>query len=307
MLTKITDTISRLVVRFPGGMGDVNAYLIEGRNGYTIIDTGIYAKEAIAIWQQVFASGIKIEKVVLTHMHQDHSGLAKWFQETQGVPIYISKYSQLEQARYQHPKLLEQLNELVRLHGYNEPLQRKLEEYAIYSFTPDGYFEEGQQIALGDESWEVIWTPGHANDHCCFYQREKQWMIIGDHILQKVSPVIGLWTGIEEDVLSTYFASLEKMKQFDPVLALPGHGEIMADMQVRAEEIRSRHEHRLIQVLKKVQQEEKTANQVSKEIYGAKYNLTAFMAVLTRFLYLESNNQVVRNIRNGIAYFTIFD
>ena len=81
MLIKITDDIYQLVVRFPFGMREVNSYLIKGEKGFTVIDTGSYAKESIDIWEQTLSSGVKVEKVVLTHAHPDHIGLAGWFQE----------------------------------------------------------------------------------------------------------------------------------------------------------------------------------------------------------------------------------
>ena len=90
MLTEVADGIHKLVIKFPKGMGEVNCYLLEGKNGYTVIDTGTNSIEAKEGWEKVLSSGIVIEKVVLTHTHQDHIGLAKWFQQEIGVPVIVS-------------------------------------------------------------------------------------------------------------------------------------------------------------------------------------------------------------------------
>src|SRR5213080_1692674 len=103
MLTKVTEDIYQLVVRFPFGMREVNSYLIKGEKGYTVIYTGSYAKESINIWERTLASGVKVEKVVLTHAHPDHIGLAGWFQERCKVPVFISAlgYKEMQRLRQQ--------------------------------------------------------------------------------------------------------------------------------------------------------------------------------------------------------------
>src|SRR6478752_528757 len=96
MLMKLTDSIYKLVVRYPFGMRELNSYLIRGDNGYTVIDTGSYAKESIEIWEQTISTGLLIEKVVVTHAHPDHLGLAKWFHENHHIPIITSDLSYKE-------------------------------------------------------------------------------------------------------------------------------------------------------------------------------------------------------------------
>ena len=65
-----------------------------------------------------------------------------------------------------------------------------VDESHLYDFIPDGLFEENQQIRIGNEHYETIWAPGHSADQFCFYQREQQIMILGDHVLERISPVV---------------------------------------------------------------------------------------------------------------------
>ncbi|MFJ5768796.1 MBL fold metallo-hydrolase [Psychrobacillus sp. NPDC093180] len=306
MLTEVAEGIHKLVINFPTGMGAVNCYLIEGKNGYTVIDTGTDSKEAKDGWKEVLSSGIIIEKVVLTHTHQDHIGLAKWFQQEVGVPVIVSYlgYVEMKKNRVSHRR--DRTNSLIIRHG-GVALPNKInEDNSIYDFEPDGFFNNHQHIQLGEELYEAIWTPGHAPDHFCFYNKNKKIMIIGDHVLNSISPVIGLWSGEEGNPLQDYLLSLKVVEKYPADITLPGHGDLIYDLPARIHEMTAKHRHRLQQVLQSVSMEGKTANQICYEVYDTAniiLNLSSFMATLTRLLYLESIGKVERLELDGIVSF----
>ncbi|WP_156288731.1 MBL fold metallo-hydrolase [Oceanobacillus salinisoli] len=305
MLSQITDHIHKLVVTFPMGMGDVNSYLIEGKKGYTVIDTGANLKEAMEIWQRFLDSGITLEKVVITHTHEDHVGLAKWFQETIGVPVIIPKLGLTEMEKRRN-LTVEQFNQLITKFGGPGLPEHFRDDTSIFDFIPDDTFDNHQEIQLGDDMYETIWTPGHAYDQFCFYNKEKNIMIVGDHILKEVSPVIGLWNGEEQNPLRDYLKSLEIIKEYSPDIALPGHGDSIYHFQDRVVELQDRHEHRLEQAYEAVKYEYKTAKQVTEEIYGTLniiIELSALMATITRFLYLEDIGKIERKVSDGKVLF----
>ncbi|RDW18104.1 hypothetical protein CWR48_10945 [Oceanobacillus arenosus] len=302
MLINVTENIDKLVIQFPGGMGELNSYLFKGENGYTVVDTGVYSEQAIETWKQFLASGITIEKVVLTHTHQDHIGLAKWFQEQIHVPVIVSKSGYEEMKLNCRPQLEEEFKALLLAHGAPGIPEKMRNQSFIYDFEPDGFFENHEQIKLGNDTYETIWTPGHAPDHFCFYNREKKLMVIGDHVLKDISPVIGLWNGKEDNPLREYFPSLAIMHDYPTDIALPGHGELIYHLSDRARELEIRHQQRLAQVLELVQNEGKTAYEVCMEFYGTLniiIYLSPFMSCLTRLIYLESIGKVHREEVNG--------
>lgn len=306
MLTKVTEDIHKLVVHFPDGMGEVNSYLLKGEQGYTVVDTGTYAEESLEQWKQVVDSGIVIEKVVLTHTHQDHIGFAKWFQQQIGVPVFVSDLGYKEMQKHREVDTKAQINNMVQTHGGPGLPGNIADDSFIYEFEPDGIFQNHEQIRLGDDYYEAIWTPGHAPDHFCFYQKEKKVMIMGDHVLKDVSPVIGLWSGEEENPLRDYYNSLRVVSHYPADVTLPGHGETIYQLNDRVNEIKARHDQRLQQVLGLVKSERKTANQVCQEIYGTVniiLQLSYFMATLTRLLYLEAEGKVEREEINGEVKF----
>jgi glyoxylase-like metal-dependent hydrolase (beta-lactamase superfamily II) len=307
MLIHVTDNIFKLVIPIPGGMREVNSYLIKGDAGYTVIDTGLYSKEALDTWKAVLESGIVVEKVVLTHTHQDHIGLAKWFQKNVNVPIFVAKlgYGEMLKGRKKDGEGSE-LQELLLKHGGPDLPNHMKDDSFIYDFEPDGFFEENDVLKLGDDRYEIIWTPGHAPDHYCFYQREKRVMIMGDHILKNISPVIGLWTGEELNPLQEYYQSLAKMKDYPTEIALTGHGENVLNLDDRVQKIKERHDYRLKQLLEHVNDQAMTANDLCEEIYQTSTVfsfISPFMATLTRLIYLESIGEIYRIEVNGKVFF----
>ncbi|MFD1040156.1 MBL fold metallo-hydrolase [Virgibacillus byunsanensis] len=306
MLEKVTKGINKLVIRYHNGKNDVNCYLVKGDNGYTVMDTGINTNEAKDLWEDVFDSGIKIEKVILTHTHEDHIGQAKWFQQEKGVPVYIFELGLPEMEKRYVTGNREQLDQLIKDHGGTGFPAKDEEDFSIYDFQPDGLIKENERIKIGEDYYETIWTPGHAPDHFCFYNQEKKIMFTGDHVLKDISPVIGLWSGKESNILSEYYQSLERIKKYPSDLALPGHGDVFYNFSERVSQLKSRHDQRLQEVYESIHMEKKTAYQLCQEIYGnlnKRLLVAPFMAILTRLIYLEEAGKISREIIHGKVKF----
>ncbi|PAE39084.1 MBL fold metallo-hydrolase [Bacillus sp. 7884-1] len=306
-LTKISEDIYQLVVRYPFGMYEMNSFLFKGDNGFTIVDTGSEAKESIDIWEKTLASGIKIEKLVLTHAHPDHIRLARWFQQQHHVPVYISSLGYKEIQRKRNHDNGNWILSLLKTHGGPEIPRNmgNLEEDA-YEFEPDGLFENQQTIKLGNEMYETIWTPGHSSDHFCLYNHNQQVMITGDHILAGLSPIIALWSENDLNPIKDNFASLERLMAYPAKLVLPGHGELIYNLNERIDDMITGHKHRLQQILKIVGTEEKTAWKVCQEIYGPLSDtkfFAPFLATITRLIYLEKNGEISSEWKGGKLYY----
>lgn len=290
-------------------MGQINCYLFRGEKGFTLIDTGFFAQEGLAIWDDLISSGIKIEKVVLTHFHIDHIGFAKWFQEKHHVPVFISSLGYEEMKKRRKGDFTDWIISLFHQHDGFRLFKAAIEEqiaveeqmlYA-YEFEPDGLFEDNQYILLGKEIYETIWTPGHSADHFCFYNHDRQLMVIGDHIMEHVSPLILLESSADLNPLRSYFESLEKMKGYTIKLALPGHGNLIENVNKRIEDIQSGHHHRMKQVLESLKGKEKTAGQMTQEIYkdARDFAYSPIMSTIIRCIYLESIGQLQSECING--------
>lgn len=305
MFVKITDEIDKIVIRSETDtdLEAVNCYLIKGDQGVTVIDTGDFSELGIETWEKVFESGIEIEKVVLTHTHRDHIGLAKWFQETKGVPVYVARMGYSEMQKYLDPHFNEKFNDLLHKYGFTKGPVVYQEEPPIYDFKPVGFFEKDGTIKLGNDTYEIIWTPGHATDHFCFYQKERKILLAGDHVIQNVAPVIGLWTAEEANVLADYIKSMDTIKKYPVDIALAGHGETIYNLYEQVGNIRGKHLHRMEQLLEIITASWVTAEDVCEAIYGTVKAVGPFMATLTRMLYLEAEKKLERKEQYGVVYF----
>ena len=315
VLTEVTEDIYKLSVRFPFGMREVNSYLFKGENGFTVVDPGVHTSETIEMWEQVLSSGINLEKIIITHAHVDHFGLAGWFQENYHVPVYISDlgFKQM-QKKTQSADYIKWKSSMIRhFDGPNIPEELMITEQEVFQFIPDGFFEGQQKVKLGNDLYDVIWTPGHSLDHMCFYNRERKLMVIGDMVLEAISPVITVWTnedGSYANSLKCYFDSLDVVSSYSTNLILPGHGELITNLPKRSEEIKNRHKLRMNQIVGFLNDEWKTAGQIYKEIYG-NLSINKFysplIATVTRLIYLESAEKISCEIHDGKYYYKLSD
>ncbi len=108
--------------------------------------------------------------------------------------------------------------------------------------------DDGEQLSLGGRQWEIIHTPGHADDHICLWNEELGVLFSGDHLLPHITPHISAFSSYE-DPLGQFFRSLEKVERFEgETLVLPAHGDPFADATGRAKAIREHHDGRLDRV-----------------------------------------------------------
>ncbi|MFB3168538.1 MBL fold metallo-hydrolase [Neobacillus sp. 179-C4.2 HS] len=290
----------------------MNSYLIRGDKGFTVIDTGSCAKESIEIWERILATGICVEKVILTHSHPDHTGLAGWFKERFDIPIFMSKYSYKElQKNNQQKNEGNKFTDFIKQHDGPEIQEKMMEkESAVFEFEPDGLFDHQQNIEIGNYSFETIWTPGHSPDHFCFFCEENGVMVIGDHILESISPIIGVYEDNEGNPLKEYFSSLEVIRAYRPYFVLPGHGNQILDLQARVNQIRNGHEKRLKQILQNIRDKEVTAGNLCKTLYGKGFlkvnHLGMFIATLARLVYLEREGQINSSCKDGKVVYGMY-
>lgn len=313
MLVQVAKGIHQLSIQFPFGMRQVNGYVIEGKKGVTIVDTGSYAEQSINIWKGALPVGTKVEKVLLTHAHSDHIGLAKWLRERYGAPVWLSRLGYEEMQKY-HARLQEfrgdasTLYSFVLKHGGPAISEKALlEQVDADYFEPDELLEDEQEVELGDFLFESIWTPGHSPDHFCFYDRANRVLLAGDHVLNDISPLIPIWSEEDGNPLQAYFQSLDRIARLPVAIALPGHGSMIHDLPARIAELRAGHEQRMQQILEGVAAGGSTAGEVAQVVYSLEKmslrNMAEFLMTLSRILYLESKGRLRAEENEGKVLF----
>ncbi|WP_310194405.1 MBL fold metallo-hydrolase [Bacillus sp. 3255] len=256
IVTEHTDTITQVKVPLPFPLRWVNAYLIRGSRGYTVIDPGLHTPDAEARWQEVLQQrGIAfehIEQIVLTHHHPDHYGMAGWFQERTGAPVLLSEtgYAQVQLLWGAEQPMSALLLALFARHGFPEvglaEMTKHMESFVeLVSPQPQVTLLREGPVRLGDRVYEAIETPGHAAGHLVFYDAEAEVMFCGDHVLPQISPNVSFLPQVEENPLGAYLTSLQEIGRLKVRMAYPGHREPWQGFNARTEELVRHHHERL--------------------------------------------------------------
>ncbi len=114
---------------------------------------------------------------------------------------------------------------------------------------PDIQVDGGERISAGKLEWQVIWTPGHSIGHICLYEPRIKAFLSGDHILNPISPSIGLHAQSMGNPLSDYLSSLEGIRDLDVETVLPAHGDEFQGFRERIDELMGHHEERLTEIV----------------------------------------------------------
>ncbi len=242
----------------PMKLDHVNVYALDDGDGWTIVDTGFDSKLTRGIWTDLMTgplAGKPVKRVIITHHHPDHVGLAGWFQTAHGADLLATRTSWLfarmlllDDQQRPPPETLE----FWRSAGMDADIlaQRAGEKpfnYAdIVAPMPLGFtrLKQGDTIQIGGRIWEVHIGNGHAPEHATFWSRDDNLVIAGDQILCSISPNIGVYaTEPEADPLEGW---LEACERFLPLaredhLVLGGHKLPFTGLPFRLQQLIENH------------------------------------------------------------------
>jgi len=253
----------------------VNAYLVQGDNGYLLVDTGWDTKETFdSLERQLAEIGIGFEdisQIVITHIHADHYSLTGRLKQLSQAKLAMhSVEKDLIELRYTNvDRLLQQTTHWLHINGVadNElpefqKASRRLVKFAV-PVLPDVTLYDNEIISTGSFQFKVLWTPGHSPGHISLYEPTQKILIAGDHILPTVTPTIGLYPQPNSNPLGDYLNSLNQLRQLDVNLILPGHENPFTGLQRRIEELILHHEQRNSEILENIKAKPKTAYRIA--------------------------------------------
>lgn len=307
--------VYRLVLGLPfPGLDRVNAYLLVGGQGTTLVDCGIYfpAPDDDHGWDDVVAAlavyDLKpgdIKRLVITHPHIDHYGMAGRFVEESGCELVMHGLASEELELYRNPEETERrLREMLSDHGVSAEDLDELTRYEDWRAYISGVVEpatplgDGEEIEVVARSWEVIHTPGHSRSHICLWSSGDRILISGDHLLPTITPHIDFRRGAEADPLGEFLDSLATVERLDPSLVLPGHGRPFEEGAERARVIARHHDRRLGAILQVVRNEPRSADEITNEIFGTALlhfqRRLALGEALAHLAYLRKRGEIER-------------
>jgi glyoxylase-like metal-dependent hydrolase (beta-lactamase superfamily II) len=290
--------IRRLTFPLPLGINHVHCYLLPGSDGWTLVDTGLGLPDAAERWEPVLAElDAPVVRIVITHFHPDHAGGGEDAQALTGARVYqgARDYEQCERV-WGRPDWSERLADYLRAHGLPEPLAEELRHEARV-FAPFIRFARNpERLHEGDEvdGWQVLELPGHADGHICLLRDGV--LVAGDHLLQTITPTVGLYPDSRPDPLGDYLASLRRTVELAPRLALPGHHDVLSDPAGRAREILEHHGQRLDEAVAALGSEPRSAYEMSLALFGADLDASG-----RRFALAETLAHLERLVQEGRA------
>jgi glyoxylase-like metal-dependent hydrolase (beta-lactamase superfamily II) len=282
-LTPISEDIYQLRLPLPFALNHVNVYLLRGDNGWTILDTGIHWKAGEESWRYGFAKldirPNQIEKIVLTHFHPDHFGMAGWLQGLAAdagkqVDIHISEREDQNAELVWRNNTNMDFGAWLRFNGLPASFAETVDASMGDTFrmtlphpTPMKQIKVGEPVTMGTRTFQSIHAPGHSDGQLIFYDEADKLMLSGDHILMTITPNIGLWEHSDPNPLGNFMDSLREIRNLDVRLALPGHRKLIDDWAGRIEELLEHHDYRLGGVLESIEKGAKTPYEVTQKIF----------------------------------------
>jgi glyoxylase-like metal-dependent hydrolase (beta-lactamase superfamily II) len=261
----------------------VNVWLIDCHGAWALVDTGMNTEDSYATLEDAFHQvGTRLEDLSLligTHHHVDHFGTSGRIKKVSNATVVL------------HPSEVERVNRMLTLgpislqpeaqqffnrHGF------PIEKYPIEGMRPawmgsdmynplphpDKFLADGDVIPLGDREIEIIWTPGHAPGHCVVYLRKEKVLIVGDHMLPKITPHVGIYPSGPGNPLGDFINSQLKVQNFDVELVLPAHGGTYNDHRYRANQLIEHHRYREAEMLDLIKRKPLCAFDIAAQIFG---------------------------------------
>lgn len=246
--------------------GHINAYLVEGDGKHLLIDTGWDTKNALISLKkqlaEIGASVRDISRIVLTHSHTDHAGMASRLRRLSKAAIYMHKRElDVVKSRYLSPdksgrdRFFEITDKLLQSHGVPDPdllrPETPLPEVSAPPL-PDFTLTGGEVLSVGNFNLKVLWTPGHSPGHLSFYEPEHKVLFTGDLVLPETVSNVGLHLHQSINPLDDYLNSLEQVNSLSVRLVLPAHEDVFTDLAARVEEIMEHHKQKRAEILETI-------------------------------------------------------
>jgi glyoxylase-like metal-dependent hydrolase (beta-lactamase superfamily II) len=290
--------IRRITLPLPTRPGHVHTYLLPGTDGWTLVDTGVGLPDSKATWAaELERQGGRVAKVFVTHFHPDHVGAAADLHELTGAPVYqgVLDYAQCELV-WGNPAWADRLVDWFHLHGAPDDVTAELVGQSSVYRPFIRYQRDPVLVEVGEhvDGWQTIAAPGHADGQLCLLKDDV--LIAADHLLDRITPTVGLWPASRADPLGDYLVALEHTIELDPRLALPGHGEVITDPAGRARELKEHHRLRLEETVAALTAGPQTGYELSFALFGANLKPAG-----RRFAVAETLSHLERLVHEGVA------
>jgi len=307
-LTEVAPGVHWIRMPLPFALDHINLWALEDGDGWALVDTGIASNKTRGVWRTLFAgplSGRPVRRLLITHCHPDHIGLAGWLGDETGAEVWATRGEW-----YLHKTLVHDAGDLsaphaaefYRMHGADEDLLDAFAErpqsyrHGVTEAPPSfRRIRAGDTVTIAGRDWQVLVGEGHSPEHACLYQPESGVLISGDQVLPRITSNISVWPAEPEaDPLGDYLETNRQFLDLPPdVLVLPSHGLPFRGLHTRIAQVAAHHQERLEHLARAL-----TASHTTMEALGAMFprKLDPFQ---TMFAIGETVAHLNRLVRTG--------
>ena len=275
---EVTPGVYWIRMGLPFALDHINLWLLRDRqpdasgalvDGWTVVDCCIDSATTRAQWEQIFINclgGLPILRVIVTHMHPDHIGLAHWLCERWDVRLWISAtdYNLARVAVYDpHGFGGEAGAEFYALHGAQDAAflahVRGRSSYfpTLVPALPPRFrrMMDGDILDIGGRAWRCISGYGHAPEHIALFSAELTTLISGDMVLPRISTNVSVHASEPEaNPLQLFLTSLLRYLDLpENTLVLPSHGKPFTGLATRIAQLQTHHRERLEEIMQAAQ------------------------------------------------------
>ncbi len=303
--------IRRVTLSLPMRPGHVHAYLVPTDEGWMLVDTGLGLPDAKERWKDEL-DGLDgaVTRLFITHFHPDHVGAARDVVELTGATVFQGSVDLEQCVRvWSGEDWTDVLAAWFGSHGAPAEVTGELIDSGSYWTPFIRFVREATPVEPGPwlDGWELVAAPGHADGQLTLLRDGV--LLAADHVLDPITPTVGLWPASRPNPLGDYLAALETVVARAPAIALPGHGDPILDPAGRALEIIEHHRERLettLQIL--VGSDPHSAFQVSLDLFGQELKPAArrfaIAETLSHLEYLVLAGTVARSEAVGLVTYT---
>ena len=325
---RIADGISWARIPMPGSLGHINSWLLDDdgadARGVAVVDTGVCLTLCSDAWKALYAGALsdaRITRVIGTHLHPDHIGLAGWIAKKRGVKLWMTRGEMLTARTIVGDTSDTVPDEVLvqsRAAGWSEEaIERQRGEgwgrFAAMIFAlPRSYvrIKDGDVLDMGAHKWRVVTGSGHSPEHACLWNERTGVLVSGDQVLPRISSNVSVnITEPDADPLGEWLASIDKLLATVPadVLTCPAHGEPFKGLHVRLTALRDEHRMRLYKLAEAASEAPMRAVDTFPLLFnrpiGAHNQGLATGEALAHLKRLEVEGRVAKEDRDGVWWY----
>ncbi len=308
----------------PMALDHINVWLISNKHECVVVDTGMNMRNSREVWSKILsteANGKTVNKVVATHLHPDHCGLAGWLTREHDCPLYMTRSEYLLCRTLCFDSGMDVPKDALDFYHAAGMTPAQLDGYAekfggfgrAVSPLPPSFrrMQDGDLLELAGHDWKVIVGNGHSPEHACLYNEATNTLISGDQVLPRISSIVAVWpTEPESDPLEDWLNSCRQLRHRIPedALILPSHGLPFYGVIKRLNQLIDHHEALLEQLVQRCREPQRVIDVFDILFRSTVNDGNLVMAVgesVAHFNYLRRRNLVSRTPdSNGVDWYS---